>query len=78
MLPTKQTGLTTVVRRFEEISAAKLLKTRDEITEKKTNNPKSARRVACKFEFPRNSRNLTKDVTIILLANRVMNLAQAR
>ena len=54
MLPTKQTGLTTVVRRFEEISVAKLLKTRDEITEKKTKNPnpnpKSAKRVACKFD----------------------------
>ena len=34
VLPTKQTGLTTVIRRFEEISAAKLLKTRDEITGK--------------------------------------------
>ena len=48
VLPTKQTGLTTVIRRFEEISAAKLLKTRDEITGKKQN--KSARRVACKFD----------------------------
>ena len=55
VLPTKQTGLTTVIRRFEEISAAKLLKTRDEITGKKTKQNKtkqnkSARRVACKFD----------------------------
>ena len=51
VLPTKQTSLTTVVRRFEEISAAKLLKTRDEITEKnKTKQNKSARRVVCKFD----------------------------